>query len=89
MRLFKTVILSLPLALWGVAANAGGDVGAGKTLFEADCAECHYEDDFEGESEADILAAIKGADEHKGDHIEKLDAAGMANIAAFWATAGQ
>ena len=89
MRLMKTALLCLPLAFWSLGANAA-DAAAGKALFEGDCAECHYEDDFEGESEADILGMIKGAvDEHKGDHLKKLDAAGMANIAAFWATAGQ
>ena len=88
MRFFKTLVLCLPIALWGVAANAGGDAAAGKALFEADCGECHYDDDFEGESEADILGMIKGADDHKGDHIEKLDDAAKANIAAFWASAG-
>jgi mono/diheme cytochrome c family protein len=90
MRLFKTAVLSLPLALWSLGASAGGDAAAGKAIFDADCAECHYEDDFEGESEADILAALKGAkEEHKGDHLKKLDASQMANIATFWATAGQ
>jgi mono/diheme cytochrome c family protein len=90
MRLFKTAVLSLPLALWSLGASAGGDAAAGKAIFEGDCAECHYEDDFEGESEADILAAIQGAiDEHKGEHLKKLDAAQMANVAAFWASAGK
>jgi mono/diheme cytochrome c family protein len=90
MRFFKTVALTLPLAFWSLGASAGGDAAAGQALFDADCGECHYADDFEGESEADILAAIKGAkDEHKGDHLKKLDATQMANVAAFWASASE
>ncbi len=89
MRFLKIALLSLPIAFWSLGASAG-DAAAGKAVFEGDCAECHYEDDFEGESEADILSAIKGAvEDHKGDHLKKLDAAQMANIAAFWATGGQ
>lgn len=90
MRMFKMVALSLPLAVWSLGANAGGDAAAGKTLFESDCAECHYEDDFEGDNEADILMAIQAAqDEHKGDHLKKLTKAQMKDIASFWAAAGQ
>lgn len=89
MRFFKIVILSVPMALWGVAANAGGDAAAGKVLFDGDCSECHYEDDFEGESEADILGMINGATEHKGDHIKNLDDAAKADIAAYWASAAE
>jgi mono/diheme cytochrome c family protein len=89
MRFLKIALLSLPIAFWSLGANAG-DAAAGKAVFDSDCAECHYEDDFEGESEADILSAIKGAvEDHKGDHLKKLDAAQMGNIAAFWASAGQ
>ena len=88
MRLFKAVLLCLPLALWSLSATAG-DAAAGKVLFDGDCSECHYEDDFEGTSEADILGAIKGAvAEHKGDHLKKLDATQMADVAAYWASIG-
>lgn len=88
MRLFKVVLLCLPMALWSLSATAG-DAAAGKAVFDGDCGECHYADDFEGESEADILGAIKGAvAEHKGDHLKNLDATQMADVAAYWATGG-
>ena len=89
MRFLRTVLLALPLALWGLAAHAGGDAAAGKAAFEASCGECHYEDDFSGESEADILAMIQsvktGQVEHKGE-AGGLSDADAANIAAFWAS---
>ena len=62
---------------------------AGKATFEAKCAECHYEDDFAGEAEADILGmiqAVKSA-EHKGKgETAGLSADDEANLAAFWAS---
>lgn len=89
MRILKIVVVALPLSLWGLVANAGGDAAAGKAAFEAGCGECHYEDDFSGESEADILAMIQsvksGEVEHKGE-AGGLSDADAANIAAFWAS---
>ena len=88
MRATKGILLTLPLALWGLSASAA-DVEAGKTVFEAACADCHYEDDFSGESAADITAMIKsvagGKVEHKAD-ASGLSDADIENIAAFWAS---
>ena len=88
MRAMKGILLALPLALWGLSASAA-DVEAGKAVFEAACADCHYEDDFAGESAADITAMIKsvagGQVEHKAD-ASGLSDADVENIAAFWAS---
>lgn len=88
MRAMKAIVFSLPLALWGLSATAA-DVEAGKAVYEANCAECHYEDDFSGESAADIEAMIKsvagGQVEHKAD-ASGLSDADISNIAAFWAS---
>lgn len=70
-------------------AHAGGDTEAGAALFESVCGECHYEDDFSGESAADIAAMIKpivdGEEEHDED-ISKLSADDIANLAAYFAS---
>ena len=58
MRAMKGILVFLPLAFWGMSAMAG-DVEAGKAVFEANCADCHYADDFAGESADDIVAMIK------------------------------
>lgn len=88
MNIVKGILLVLPLALWGSTALAG-DAEAGKATFEAKCGECHYEDDFAGESAEDITAMIKsvtgGEVEHKGD-ASGLSDDDVANIAAFWAS---
>lgn len=86
----KKLLLSaaaLTLLLAG-AAQAGGDAAAGQTVFEANCAECHYEDDYSGEPEADIKAKIKaivsGETEHES--LDKLSEADIANVAAYFAS---
>ena len=88
MHIVKGILFSLPLVLWGTAALAG-DAEAGKAVFEASCADCHYEDDFAGESAEDITAMIKsvtgGEVEHKGD-ASGLSDEDVANIAAYWAS---
>ena len=89
MHIVKGLILAVPLALWGMAANAAGDAEAGKAVFEANCAECHYEDDFAGESTEDIVAMITsvkgGGVEHKGDASGLTDV-DIVNIATYWSS---
>jgi len=88
MRVLKGILLSLPFMIWGGSASAA-DAEAGKAVFEANCADCHYEDDFAGESADSIVARIKsvtgGQMEHKGD-ASGLSDEDIANIAAFWAS---
>jgi mono/diheme cytochrome c family protein len=86
-----TLLAAIPLLCWGMTATAG-DAEAGKTAFEANCADCHYPDDFAGESAGDIMAMIKavksGEVEHKGkDETAAVSDADLANIAAYWASA--
>lgn len=88
MRYITRILIALPFVLWGANAVAA-DAGAGKAVFEANCAECHYEDDFAGESEADVLGMIEAVKE--ADHKGKEETAGLsaddaANLAAFWAS---
>ncbi len=89
MHIVKGLVLALPLALWGVAASAAGDAEAGKAVFEAKCAECHYEDDFAGESTEEIVTMITsvkgGGVEHKGDASGLTDA-DIVNIATYWSS---
>jgi mono/diheme cytochrome c family protein len=85
------MLAAVPLLFWGAAA-AAGDADAGKAAFEANCADCHYADDFAGESAGDIMAMIKavksGEVEHKAkESTDALSDADVANIAAYWASA--
>lgn len=88
MRYLTGLLIMLPFVFWGATASAA-DAEAGKAVFEANCGDCHYEDDFAGESEADIAAmieAVKSAD-HKGkEETAGLSAEDAANLAAFWAS---
>ena len=88
MRYISRILIALPFVFWGASVGAA-DADAGKATFEAKCAECHYEDDFAGEAEADILGmiqAVKSAD-HKGkEETAGLSADDEANLAAFWAS---
>jgi mono/diheme cytochrome c family protein len=90
MKKLSLAALSIPLALWALPGVAG-DAAAGKTLAEAQCGECHYAEDWEGESAEDIAALIKavadGSAKHKGK-VELSDAE-IANVAAYWATGGK
>lgn len=89
MRNLTRLLIALPFLFWGASASAA-DAEAGKAVFEANCADCHYADDFAGESADDIVAMIKsvtgGQVEHKGD-ASSLSDEDIANIAAFWASA--
>jgi len=69
--------------------RAGEEVTGGRTLFESTCSECHYEDDFAGKSQAEILNEIKQfatvERKHKID-LSKLSENEMADVAAFFAS---
>lgn len=77
--LFSTVLaLTSPVAL-------AGDAEVGKAKAEP-CMECHYSDDFAGESAGDIVVLIeatKDDSKHKATH--ELSDADIAAIAAYFA----
>ena len=83
------LLATLALTVGITAAIAGGDKEAGAMVYEEKCSECHYEDDFAGESEADILAMIKavasGETEHE-DGPPAVEESEMANLAAYYAS---
>lgn len=77
------------LLIASASAQAGGDAEAGAATFENVCSECHYEDDFTGESAEDIAGMIKavvaGETEHDED-LSSLSAEDIANVAAYFAS---
>lgn len=89
MKKFTYLAVSLVLLSWCGFAVAG-DAAAGKAAFDAHCSECHYADDFAGESASDIagfLADIRsGATEHESDEPTTISDADAANIVAYWAS---
>ena len=89
MKKFTYLAVSLALLSWCGFAVAG-DAAAGKAEFDAHCAECHYADDFAGESESDIAGMLSdvrsGEFEHESDEAKALSDADVANIAAYWAS---
>ena len=85
----KILIGALAAASLAGTAYAGGDVEVGKAKFDEICEECHYDDDFSGESADDIAgmiqAIVDGETDHKGD-IAGLTAEEIAGLAAFYAS---
>ncbi len=77
-------------ALLCTSAAHAGDAAAGKTVFDAKCAECHYADDFAGESESVIAGLVaearSGAFEHEDPSVTEISDADVANIVAYWAS---
>ncbi len=83
------MLAALPLMFLGASAYAGGDVEAGKAKFDEICSECHYEDDFAGETEEDMVGLIKsvvgGEVDHKKD-LSGLSEQDIANVAAYFSS---
>ena len=84
----KALTASVSLMLIGAAsAWAGGDAAAGKEIFANTCEECHFEDDFSGTSEEDMMAMIKavlsGETEHEDQDLNEfgLSEEDLANVA--------
>lgn len=88
MNRFWTTTAAVAALCWAGAA-AAGDPAAGEAIYEAQCADCHEPDDFEGESAEDIAALISSEDtasiHKKKADMSKLSAEDVANIAAFFA----
>ena len=89
MKYTAVVLASMTLMSWCSLASAG-DAAAGKAVFDEKCAECHYADDFTGESESDIAGfmaeARSGAIDHESETVKEISDADAANIVAFWAS---
>lgn len=85
----KGLAAAAVLAMSGHAAQAEGDVAAGKAIFDRICAECHYDNDFAGRSSEDILGLIKQmaalGSQHKFD-LNGLDERELTDVAAFLAS---
>jgi len=81
----------MPLGLFCSTA-LGADKAAGEATFQAQCAECHYVDDFAGEAPADLIVLITQDDTlaaHEGKaKLSALSADDVANLAEYLA-AGQ
>jgi mono/diheme cytochrome c family protein len=77
------VVLTAAALAWAGAASA--DAAAGKSKFDAVCAECHEAADFEGEAVADVQDMIKkivgGQTKHK--KALTLSDAEVADLAAY------
>jgi cytochrome c553 len=89
MKKFTYLAVSLALLSWcGFAA--AGDAAAGKATFDEKCSECHYADDFAGESADDIAGFLAGVQsgevEHESVVVTEISDADAANIVAFWAS---
>jgi len=67
------------------------DVQAGRSAAQSKCGECHDADDWEGEDAASLEDLIRDIVAGKVKHKRKLelDAAEIANIAAYWGQAGK
>ena len=89
MKKFTYLAVSLALLSWCGFAVAG-DAAAGKATFDEKCSECHYADDFAGESASDIAGFMSevrsGAVEHETDEPQTISDADAANIVAYWAS---
>jgi len=68
------------------------DIGAGEATFKAQCAECHYVDDFSGESASDLIVLITEDDTlavHEGKaNLKALSGEQVLDLAEYLA-AGQ
>jgi cytochrome c553 len=89
MKKLTIALLSLPLVAFSGAALAG-DVAAGKEKAEW-CLDCHFEDDFAGQSAAEIEALIRAALAGAVSHdaaIKDLAEEDIADVAAWFAHEG-
>ncbi|HSN70248.1 MAG TPA: hypothetical protein VLT59_02015 [Steroidobacteraceae bacterium] len=84
-----TTLAALSVMLWGGAALSA-DVAAGQAKADEACGDCHEAADFAGEDAAALVGLIKGVVSGEVKHKPKLELsdAEIANIAAYWASAG-
>jgi mono/diheme cytochrome c family protein len=84
-------LLTVSIAVAGLAGYGGAALADGKATFEDICAECHETADFEGEAAADLTATIKkiSAGQMKHKKALKLTDQQAADVAAFMASGGK
>jgi cytochrome c553 len=90
MRKLTIALISLPFAVFSGAALAG-DIAAGEAIADAICLECHYADDFEGMTAAEIEAKIRDARAGKLKHdaeINDISEEDIPHVAAYFAHEG-
>ena len=82
----KHLTIAISAAFLSPMALADGDAEAGKATFEKNCANCHYEDDYEDEAdrvlEATLVAILNGEIRHRGG-FRGLTEEDVANLAAY------
>ena len=79
-------VAPLIAVLVGSAPALAADADAGREKAEA-CTSCHFADDFQGQTEEEILTLIRSA-AGGGNHpptFDGLSATDLANIAAYFA----
>lgn len=83
------LIAAASLAVWAAPCVAA-DTAAGKSAAQK-CIQCHEADDWEGEDAASLESLIRDIVAGKVKHKQKLElsAAEIANIAAYWGSAGK
>ena len=79
-------LLAIVTSLGVSAVALAADAGAGRSVAQSKCAECHEADDWEGEDAASLESLIRDIVAGKVKHKRKLEltAAEIANIAAYW-----
>jgi cytochrome c2 len=83
------IVASAALSLIALIARAEEPASAGRAAFERVCEECHYEDDFVGNSRQEILGLIEQVS--AGDIEHELDLSGLSQgeatgLAGFYAS---
>ena len=88
MTTMKTTAVALAaMSMAAISGSALADPAAGKTTFEAQCAECHEAADFEGTPATELGETLThmAAGHVKHKKTIKLTAAEIADVAAYLA----
>jgi mono/diheme cytochrome c family protein len=86
-----STLLAMIAALGAGGVALAADAQAGRSVAQSKCAECHDADDWEGEDAASLESLIRDIVAGKVKHKRKLElnAAEIANIAAYWGQGGK
>lgn len=85
MRSITILTAAAALAVMAGPTHAGD----GKAAFEKECGECHYADDFAGETKEDLMGLFKviaGSEDHPD--ISGVSGKDLSAIAGYLASAG-
>ena len=87
----RIVVIGLIAAASWASASVAADAGAGKSVAQAQCQQCHEADDWAGESAGSLESLIRDIVAGKVKHKNKLQLseAEIANIAAYWGQGGK